>query len=161
MTQKKRRKPVQRDARFVSANVLPYLSLRRSFSELYQKAIKDAECKPGEDQSGEAWVLDDREEEEEEGQEEAVAEDEPPPSESEEEERLRAVKAEDGESEGQPCDGGDGERSLGPLLAPPSLPLLRATSLQEPPTNQSQEDTQRPRSCSLERRPSLREACDG
>ncbi|KAK1882897.1 Signal-induced proliferation-associated 1-like protein 1 [Dissostichus eleginoides] len=38
---------------------------RRSFSELYQKAIKDAECKPGEDQSGEAWVLDEREEEEE------------------------------------------------------------------------------------------------
>uniref|UniRef100_H3D2F5 Signal-induced proliferation-associated 1 n=1 Tax=Tetraodon nigroviridis TaxID=99883 RepID=H3D2F5_TETNG len=29
---------------------------RRSFSELYQKAIKDAECKPGEDQSGVAWV---------------------------------------------------------------------------------------------------------
>ncbi|MEQ2216393.1 hypothetical protein XENOCAPTIV_015596, partial [Xenoophorus captivus] len=27
-----------------------------SFSELYQKAIKDAECKSGEDQSGVAWV---------------------------------------------------------------------------------------------------------
>ena len=41
----------------------------RSFSELYQKAIKDAECKPGEDQSGEAWVLDEREEEEEDKEE--------------------------------------------------------------------------------------------
>ncbi|XP_075887639.1 signal-induced proliferation-associated protein 1 isoform X3 [Nelusetta ayraudi] len=131
---------------------------RRSFSELYQKAIKDAECKPGEDQSGEAWVLDDREEEEE-GQEEEAEEEQ---QQEQEEERLKAaVTAEDGEGDGQPSDGGRGERSLGSLLTPPSLPLLRATSLQDQPTNQSQQDTQRTRSCSLERRPSLREACDG
>ncbi|XP_068600435.1 signal-induced proliferation-associated protein 1 [Brachionichthys hirsutus] len=57
---------------------------RRSFSELYQKAIKDAECKPGEDQSGEAWVLDEREDEEEEEAEEGEGEEEG------EEEKLKA-----------------------------------------------------------------------
>ena len=41
----------------------------RSFSELYQKAIQDAEGKSGEGQSGEAWVLDEREDEEEEDEE--------------------------------------------------------------------------------------------
>lgn len=103
-------------------------------------------------------MLDDREEEEE-GQEEEAEEEQ---QQEQEEERLKAaVTAEDGEGDGQPSDGGRGERSLGSLLTPPSLPLLRATSLQDQPTNQSQQDTQRTRSCSLERRPSLREACDG
>lgn len=141
--------------------------LCRSFSELYQKAIKDAECKPGEDQSGEAWVLDEREEEEgeEEEGEAAVAEEE------KEEEKLRrggvseaVIMAEDEEGEGQPCDRGQSERSHGSLLTPPSLPLLRATSLQDQPANQSQEGSAPPqltRSCSLERRPSFRDACDG
>lgn len=133
--------------------VLPRLLLRRSFSELYQKAIKDAECKPGEDQSGEAWVLDDREEEE--GQEEEVQEEQV--EEREQEEKASGV----GEGNGQPCDGGTDERNPYSLLTLPSLPLLRATSLQDQPTNHSQQDTQRTRSCSLERRPSLREACDG
>ncbi len=131
----------------------------RSFSELYQKAIKDAECKPGEDQSGEAWVLDEREEEEE---EEETAED-----------KLKAggvgeadimeVQVEAEEGEGQSCDKGQSERSHGSLLTPPSLPLLRATSLQDQPANQSQEGStsQLTRSCSLERRPSIRDTFDG
>lgn len=133
--------------------------LCRSFSELYQKAIKDVECKPGEDQSGEAWVLDEREEEEEEGEVE--------------EDKLKAggvseadimeVQVEAEEGEGQSCDKGQSERSQGSLLTPPSLPLLRATSLQDQPANQSQEGSasQLTRSCSLERRPSLRDALDG
>ena len=137
--------------------------LCRSFSELYQKAIKDAECKPGEDQSGEAWVLDEREEEEEEEEEE----------EKEEEEKMKAgvvsepdimeVQVEAEEGEAQPREKGQSERSLGLLLTPPSLPLLRATSLQDQPANQSQEGSgsQLTRSCSLERRPSLRDTCDG
>lgn len=132
--------------------------LCRSFSELYQKAIKDAECKPGEDQSGEAWVLDEREEEEEE---------------EEKEEKLKAggvseadimeVRTEAGEGEGQWCDKGQSERSHGSLLTPPSLPLLRATSLQDQPANQSQEGSasQLTRSCSLERRPPFGDVCDG
>lgn len=134
--------------------VSPRLSLCRSFSELYQKAIKDAECKPGEDQSREAWVLDDREEEEE-GQEEEVQEEQE--VEQEQEEKASGV----GEGDGQLCDGGTGERNPYTLLTLPSLPLLRATSLQDQPTKQNQQDVQRTRSCSLERRPSLREACDG
>lgn len=96
-------------------------------------------------------MLDDREEEE--GQEEE-AQVEP---EEEQEEKAGGV----GEGDGQLCDGGAGERNIYSLLTLPSLPLLRATSLQDPPTNQNQQDTQRTRSCSLERRPSLREACDG
>ncbi|XP_067464001.1 signal-induced proliferation-associated protein 1 isoform X3 [Thunnus thynnus] len=132
---------------------------RRSFSELYQKAIKDAECKPGEDQSGEAWVLDEREEEEEE--------------EEEEEDKLKAgsvnevdimeVQVEGEEVEEQLSDKEQNERSHGLLLTPPSLPLLRATSLQDQPANQSQEDStlQLTRSYSLERQPSYGDTCDG
>ncbi|XP_040006647.1 signal-induced proliferation-associated protein 1 isoform X1 [Xiphias gladius] len=130
---------------------------RRSFSELYQKAIKDAECKPGEDQSGEAWVLDEREEEEE----------------DEEEGELKAggvgeadimeVQVEAEESEEQSCDKGQSERSHDSLLTPSSLPLLRATSLQDQPANQSQEvsTSQLTRSYSLERQPSYGDTCDG
>lgn len=137
------------------------LSLCRSFSELYQKAIKDAECKPGEDQSGEAWVLDEREEEEDEEEKEEV------------EDKLKAagvgeadimeVQAEADEGEGQPHDKGQSEIGLGSLLAPPGLPLLRATSLQDQPADQSQEGStsQLTRSCSLERPPSFRDTCDG
>uniref|UniRef100_A0A3Q3XG23 Rap-GAP domain-containing protein n=1 Tax=Mola mola TaxID=94237 RepID=A0A3Q3XG23_MOLML len=133
----------------------------RSFSELYQKAIKDAECKPGEDQSGEAWVLDEREEEEDEEEKEEV------------EDKLKAagvgeadimeVQAEADEGEGQPHDKGQREIGLGSLLAPPGLPLLRATSLQDQPADQSQEGStsQLTRSCSLERPPSFRDMCDG
>lgn len=98
-------------------------------------------------------MLDDREEED--GQEEEVQEE--LEEEQEPEEKASGV----GEGDGQPCDGGTGGRNLYSLLIPPSLPLLRATSLQDQPNHQSQQDPQRTRSCSLERRPSLREACDG
>lgn len=125
----------------------------RSFSELYQKAIKDAECKPGEDQSGEAWVLDEREEEEEkeEKDEKAVG-----VSEAD----IMEVQMEAEEGEGQARDKG---QRHGSLLTPPSLPLLRATSLQDQPANRSTEgsSSQLTRSCSLEQPPSFREACDG
>ncbi|XP_037604225.1 signal-induced proliferation-associated protein 1 isoform X1 [Sebastes umbrosus] len=141
---------------------------RRSFSELYQKAINDAECKPGEDQSGEAWVLDEREEEEEEEEEEVVEVEV-----EEEEDKLKAsgvneadvteVQVEAEEGGGQSCDIGQSERSLGLLLTPPSLPLIRATSLQDHPASQSQEGSgsQLTRSCSLERQLSYRDTCDG
>lgn len=120
----------------------------RSFSELYQKAIKDAECKPGEDQSGEAWVLDEREEEEEEKEDE--------------EEKAVGVSEADVTEERMEEDEGEG-RSHSSLLTPPSLPLLRATSLQDQPANHSTEGgiSQLTRSCSLEQQPSFREACDG
>lgn len=135
--------------------------LCRSFSELYQKAIKDAECKPGEDQSGEAWVLDEREEEEEEVDE------------VKEEELKRGVVSEvdttevqvEAEEEGDEhsCDKGQSERSHGSGLTPPSLPLFRATSLQDQPANQSQRGStsQLTRSFSLERQPSYGDTCDG
>ncbi|XP_042372224.1 signal-induced proliferation-associated protein 1-like, partial [Plectropomus leopardus] len=128
---------------------------RRSFSELYQKAIKDVECKPGEDQSGEAWVLDEREEEEEQAEEdEAVGVNEAD---------ITEVQVEAEEGEGQSSDKGQSERSHDSLLTPPSLPLLRATSLQDQPANQSQDGSgsQLTRSCSLERQPSYRDTCDG
>lgn len=126
----------------------------RSFSELYQKAIKDAECQPGEDQSGEAWVLDEREKDEEEDKLKAGGVGQAD---------IMEVQVEAEESEGQSCDGGQSERSHGPLLSPPSLPLLRATSLQDQPANQSQEGSasQLTRSCSLERRLSFRDTFEG
>ncbi|XP_067280945.1 signal-induced proliferation-associated protein 1 isoform X3 [Pseudorasbora parva] len=50
---------------------------RRSFSELYQKAIQDAESKSGEGRSGEAWVLDEDDDEDgDEGEEEEKKENE-------------------------------------------------------------------------------------
>ncbi|XP_029704321.1 signal-induced proliferation-associated 1-like protein 1 [Takifugu rubripes] len=128
---------------------------RRSFSELYQKAIKDAECKPGEDQSGEAWVLDEREEEEEEEKEEEEEEEETAAGVSGAD--IMELRTETEEVEGQPCDKG---QSHGSLLTPPSLPLHRATSLQDQPANHSAEgsSSQLTRSCSLEQQPSFREA---
>ncbi|KAK5858384.1 hypothetical protein PBY51_002528 [Eleginops maclovinus] len=106
---------------------------RRSFSELYQKAIKDAECKPGEDQSGEAWVLDEREEEEVEadGGEEDVNEEE---EEEMKEDTLKASEVNEADvTEDQPAnqsqEGGGG--------------------------------SQLTRSCSLERQPSYTNTFDG
>lgn len=129
----------------------------RSFSELYQKAIKDAECKPGEDQSGEAWVLDEREEEEEEEEDNELK------AGGVNEADMMEVQVEGGEVEEQSSDKGQSERSDSSLLTLPSLPLLRATSLQDQPANQSQEDItlQLARSCSLERQPSYGDTCDG
>ncbi|XP_019728879.1 signal-induced proliferation-associated 1-like protein 2 [Hippocampus comes] len=125
---------------------------RRSFSELYQKAIKDAECKPGEDQSSEAWVLDEREEEDEEA-------DKQPKGDSITEADAAEVQVEgDGAEEHQ----GPSERGVADsLLLPPSLPLLRATSLQDQTSNQDQEGSQLTRSFSLERHSSYSDTCEG
>ncbi|XP_030601482.1 signal-induced proliferation-associated 1-like protein 2 isoform X1 [Archocentrus centrarchus] len=117
---------------------------RRSFSELYLKAIKDAECKPGENQSGEAWVLDEREEEEEAKKEDDVKAggvDEPD---------TKEVQVEADRGEEQSCDKGQSESCHYSLLTLPSLPLLRATSLQDQPTNHGSA-SQLPRSYSLEK----------
>ncbi|XP_061658605.1 signal-induced proliferation-associated 1-like protein 2 [Syngnathoides biaculeatus] len=115
---------------------------RRSFSELYQKAIKDAECKPGEDQSGEAWVLDERQEEQQK-RDNLIKRD------SVIEADTVGVQVEaDGAEEHQ----GQSERGdTDLLLAPPSLPLLRATSLQDQTSHQDHESSQLTRSFSLER----------
>ncbi|KAF3705971.1 Signal-induced proliferation-associated 1-like protein 1 [Channa argus] len=133
---------------------------RRSFSELYQKAIKDAECKPGEDQSGEAWVLEEREEEEE--KEEKAMENQLKNRGLNEEDTME-VQVEAAEDKEQSCDKGISERSHGLLLTPPSLPLLRATSLQDQPANQSQDSSasQLTRSYSLEGQPLYLDTVDG
>lgn len=100
-------------------------------------------------------MLDEREEEEE--------------KEEEEEEKtavvvseadIMEVRTEAEEVEGQPCDKG---QSHGSLLTPPSLPLQRATSLQDQPANHSTEGSSSllTRSCSLEQQLSFGEACDG
>ncbi|XP_026124061.1 signal-induced proliferation-associated 1-like protein 3 isoform X2 [Carassius auratus] len=107
---------------------------RRSFSELYQKAIQDAESKSGEGQSGEAWVLDDDEEvevngsggeKEEKKQIENKMTDRETPNQVIHEEQMGFPEAMETDS----------------LLSPPSLPLLRATSLQDNMKNQSPEVT--------------------
>lgn len=132
----------------------------RSFSELYQKAIKDAECKPGEDQSGEAWVLDEREEEEEEEREEEVKEEDKLKGGGSDE--VDIIEVGTTEVEGHLNNKEQSERGHTTLLTPPCLPLLRATSLQDQPANQSEESSspQLTRSCSLERT-SYRDTCDG
>ncbi|XP_005735549.1 signal-induced proliferation-associated 1-like protein 2 [Pundamilia nyererei] len=130
---------------------------RRSFSELYLKAIKDAECKPGENQSGEAWVLDEREEEEE-----AKKEDDDVKTGGVEEPDTKEAQVETDEGEEQLCDKVESERNPYSLLTMPSLPLLRATSLQDQPANQGQEGSasQLPRSYSLEKQLSYSDTCD-
>ncbi|KAG7515438.1 signal-induced proliferation-associated protein 1 isoform X1 [Solea senegalensis] len=134
---------------------------RRSFSELYQKAIKDAECKPGEDQSGEAWVLDEREEGEDEEQDEVKKDEWNVERVSEAD--IMEVKVEAEEGEELRCDKGKSDRGHDLLVAPRSLPLLRATSLQDPPANHSKEASASllTRSFSLERQPFYKDMCDG
>ncbi|XP_061818299.1 signal-induced proliferation-associated protein 1 [Nerophis lumbriciformis] len=122
---------------------------RRSFSELYQKAIKDAECKPGEDQSSEAWVLDEREEEEErEVKADGVTE-------------VDVTEVQVASDEAAEHREQSEKEDTGSLLAPPSLPLLRATSLQDQRSDQDQESSQLTRSISLERHSSYGETCEG
>ncbi|XP_029028862.1 signal-induced proliferation-associated protein 1 isoform X2 [Betta splendens] len=135
---------------------------RRSFSELYQKAIKDAECKPGEDQSGEAWVLDEREEQgeeekEKEGEEARTEELNPAGVDQVDAAEVRA------EADEHPGDDGPSDGSHGSALTLPSLALLRATSLQEQPADRDQEggSSQLTRSHSLERQASYGDTCDG
>ncbi|KAL3971181.1 uncharacterized protein ACER0C_026700 [Sarotherodon galilaeus] len=130
---------------------------RRSFSELYLKAIKDAECKPGENQSGEAWVLDEREEEEE-----VKKEDDDVKAGGVEELDTKEAQVETDEGEEQLCDKVESEGNPYSLLTMPSLPLLRATSLQDQPAKQGQEGSasQLPRSYSLEKQLSYSDTCD-
>ncbi|KAJ8276563.1 hypothetical protein COCON_G00083150 [Conger conger] len=80
---------------------------RRSFSELYQKANQDVECRVGEGQPGEAWVIDAGDEE---------------------------VKGQRERGEGKealPGRQGKTSAEFGRKTSSSSLPLLRATSLQE------------------------------
>ncbi|XP_028976651.2 signal-induced proliferation-associated 1-like protein 2 isoform X2 [Esox lucius] len=134
---------------------------RRSFSELYQKAIQDAEHKPGEGQSGEAWVLDQREEETkkevwEQGDGKEMETMEEPAEGGEAEDRQPAV--------GQDTDNQEDQSDQGTLLSPTSLPLIRATSLQDHTPDQTAEEitpSQFTRSYSLERHQAFQEPCDG
>ncbi|XP_066507957.1 signal-induced proliferation-associated protein 1 isoform X2 [Hoplias malabaricus] len=139
---------------------------RRSFSELYQKSIQDAESKSGEGQSGEAWVLDEREQEDEEmSTQEAQELEEEEREQGEGEESVsvtqpdgrEAEELEEGEESGEAMQGGSTC-----LLSPPTLPLLRAASLQDSPLSQSQEVTPMvlTRSYSLERPPSYQDIID-
>uniref|UniRef100_A0A672PJQ3 Rap-GAP domain-containing protein n=1 Tax=Sinocyclocheilus grahami TaxID=75366 RepID=A0A672PJQ3_SINGR len=110
------------------------LSEFRSFSELYQKAIQDAESKSGEGRSGEAWVLDDDEEVEVDGgggekEEKKEIENKTSDSETLKQELL-------GEQMGFPEP-----METDSLLSPPSLALIRATSLQDSMKSQSPEVT--------------------
>ncbi|XP_061090961.1 signal-induced proliferation-associated protein 1-like isoform X2 [Conger conger] len=127
---------------------------RRSFSELYLKAIQDTDRKSGEGQSGEAWVLDEREEEEEEEEEEDTEGEEMQEGECEE-----AEPSGDGEGSAEVASGAGDQ---GSLLSLPSLPLLRATSLQENHPSQPPEITPSPltRSYSLERHPPRQDSHD-
>ncbi|KAI1898648.1 hypothetical protein AGOR_G00074540 [Albula goreensis] len=133
---------------------------RRSFSELYLKAIQDTERKSGEGQTGEAWVLDEREEEEEEDEEEVLEREER--EEGEGEEAEPAGESEDSAGAIKSSEIASGEGDQGSLLSPPSLPLQRATSLQENPPSQPPEITATPliRSYSLERHPPHQDSSD-
>lgn len=135
----------------------------RSFSELYQKSIQDAESKSGEGQSGEAWVLDEREQENEESREELQEMEEEEREQGEGEESVSIAQPDGREAEEEESDeAGQGGGSTC-LLSTPSLPLLRAASLQDSPLPQGMEVTPSPltRSYSLERHPPFQDICDG
>ncbi|KAJ8246933.1 hypothetical protein GJAV_G00256930 [Gymnothorax javanicus] len=132
---------------------------RRSFSELYLKAIQDTDRKSEEGHSGEAWVLDEREEEEEvEMEEEDVGREERQEGEGEEAEPSGEGESRVGEPKSSEVASEESERSS--LLPMPSLPLLRATSLQETHPSQPPEIIPTPltRSYSLERHPSRQDS---
>lgn len=99
---------------------------------------------------------DGREEEEERVKDEELKTDEV------EEVELMEVQLETDGGEEQMSDKDQNEDTY-TLLLPPALPLLRATSLQDQPANQSQESSAAllPRSLSLERQPSFTDTCDG
>ncbi|XP_051555076.1 signal-induced proliferation-associated 1-like protein 2 isoform X2 [Myxocyprinus asiaticus] len=122
---------------------------RRSFSELYQKAIQDAESKSGEGCSGEAWVLDERGEEEDDDEDEGGEDDK-----EEDENRVSDRETQKKERCGEEM-GISGREDADSLLSPPSLPLLRATSLQDNVKSQTPEITaiSLTRSYSLEHHP--------
>ncbi|XP_067280901.1 signal-induced proliferation-associated protein 1 isoform X2 [Pseudorasbora parva] len=128
---------------------------RRSFSELYQKAIQDAESKSGEGRSGEAWVLDEDDDEDgDEGEEEEKKENENKMYESESSPKQEPLGAQIEFPEPVDTDS---------LLSPPSLPLLRATSLQDSMKSQSPEITpvSITRSYSLEGHPPYQDILEG
>ncbi len=118
----------------------------RSFSELYQKAIQDAEGKSGDGRSGEAWVLDDDEE----------VEDDDGGVEEEEEKEIEN-KTSDRETPKQEIH--EEQMETDSLLSPPSLPLLRATSLQDSMKSQSAEALTR--SYSLDAHPRYQNIIEG
>lgn len=126
---------------------------RRSFSELYEKAILDAEGKSGEGQSGEAWVLDERGENNDGGEKEEK-EKENRRSDSE----TQTHKEQLGEEMGIP-ESRDSEL----MLSLPSIPLLRATSLQDSAQTQISEipPISLTRSYSLERHPTCEDFYKG
>ncbi|KAL7838085.1 hypothetical protein AOLI_G00264890, partial [Acnodon oligacanthus] len=136
-----------------------------SFSELYQKSIQDAESKSGEGQSGEAWVLDEREVQEEQQEQEEIKElEEEEREQGEGEESVSMTRLDGREAETEEEE--SGEAGLGGstcLLSPPSLPLLRAASLQDSPLSQGLEVTPSAltRSYSLERHPPYQDIFDG
>lgn len=129
--------------------------MHRSFSELYQKSIQDAESMSGEGHSGEAWVLDERDEEEEDEDAEEAREEEREQGEGEESDSVSQSDMREKEEGGTP--------SMSSLLSPPSLPLLRATSLQDNPPSHTMEITPSSltRSYSLERTMPYQDICDG
>ncbi|XP_028838919.1 signal-induced proliferation-associated 1-like protein 2 isoform X2 [Denticeps clupeoides] len=135
---------------------------RRSFSELYQKSIQDAECKSEDGQSGEAWVLDEREQEEEEEEEEE--EDDMGENQRVQGEGEESRDNADGIND-EPLDRAPPTGEAGPelLLSPPSLALLRATSLQDSSPTSAPEitATSLTRSYSLERHPPHQDLYDG
>ncbi|KAG5853125.1 hypothetical protein ANANG_G00069770 [Anguilla anguilla] len=135
---------------------------RRSFSELYLKAIQDTDRKSGEGQSGEAWVLDEREEEEEEEKEEEEDVEEEERQEGEGEDGEPSGEGEGGAGETKSSEDTSGEGDQGTHLSLPSLPLLRATSLQENHPSQPPEitPTTLTRSYSLERHPPRQDSSD-
>ncbi|XP_067256069.1 signal-induced proliferation-associated protein 1 isoform X1 [Chanodichthys erythropterus] len=127
---------------------------RRSFSELYQKAIQDAESKSGEGRSGEAWVLDDDDDDDgDEGEEEEKKENENKIYDIETPKQELLVE-QLGFPEPMDTDS---------LLSPPSLPLLRATSLQDSMKSQTPEITpvSLTRSYSLEGHPPYQDILEG
>lgn len=128
----------------------------RSFSELYQKAIQDAESKSGEGRSGEAWVLDDDDDDEDdgdEGEEEEMKENE---NKMDDSETPKQELLEEQMVFPEPMD-------TDSLLSPPSLPLLRATSLQDSMKSQTPEITSfsLTRSYSLEGHPPCQDILEG
>lgn len=121
------------------------LSEFRSFSELYHKAIQDAESKSGEGQSGEAWVLDDDEEVEVDGNRGEKEEKKQIENKTTDRETPKQMIHEEQKRSPEPME-------TDSLLSPPSLPLLRATSLQDSMKSQSPE-VSLTRSYSLEGHP--------
>ncbi|TRY90507.1 hypothetical protein DNTS_002643 [Danionella cerebrum] len=107
---------------------------RRSFSELYQKAIEDVESKSGEGHSGEAWLQNEEDEEENE-------EDEVEKLEKKKESETPMVTRESTQTDQAGVPGGCFSEPMetDSLLSPPCLPLSRVTSLQDGSKTQTPE----------------------